>query len=411
MKALEYLLYVTLFTAFFPLPAYLYVQLGLSVVQFILIVFLLATHKISPKEVLNVYSVFLVSLLLFSVVSFLWVLDIGGWINYTAILFATIVNSFVLWINLSKKNVIRNIIKVLLAVILVQNIVGWFEVATGIYPFAFGIDSNNMAYNRLLRRPITFFKNVNDYATFLLFGLIFIMSYEPKGNLYTKVPLTLKRMAKWLLVLSTLGLIFMVGSRGILLLSLVAIALIFILKLKDSVYGKRILLIGIGTILFLLMGYISLNGFPTMDHLNEGDAARINLMLNGFEYLKDTLLVGVGPGNVSFYLDAYRPFEIGHLRTIHNWWIEFLVMYGVVFFVAYIILYIKNLFTSIKEYRSKQHNLFIFTTAWSLSFIVASIISSSLFTTVWVMYAHNLIFLIVGKASLPEMKENHLWKR
>ena len=400
MKVLEYSLYFTMFTAFFPTPGYLYIQLFISIIQFFMLMYLIANKKIALKEIGNKYTVFLIALLIFAGISFLWVKDIASWLNYSAVLFIGTINTIILWFTISQKNIVNNLVKITLLAIFLHNIVGWFEVITGIYPFAFNID--NIAYNQLLRRPITFFKNVNDFATYLLFGLIFLISYEPIKNLFSKTPVKINQVFKWLLVLSTFGLIIMVGSRGILLVSVLAMLLLAILKINNSMYRKRILTIGVGFLAIALIGLVVMFGLLDIDALNPEDSSRIYLTLNGIEYLKDTIFVGVGPGNVSYYLEAHRYYPVGHLRTIHNWWIEFLVMYGLVFFVLYIAMYIRNILKSIQRFRLNQNYLYIFTTVWSIAFIVASVISSSLYTTLWVIFIHNAMFIIVEKNNFYE---------
>ncbi len=395
MKFLEYSLYFTMFTAFFPTPGYLYVQVLISLVQFLTLMYLMVQKKISFKKVFNKYSFFLIALFLFAGVSIFWVKDISGWMNYTAVLFVGMMNSLILWLAISKKQVVNNLMKLFILAILLHNIVGWFEVITGVYPFAFSIE--NLAYNRLLRRPITFFKNVNDFATYLLFALIFLISYEPIQSAFSKVPFKLKQIFKWLLALSTFGLIIMVGSRGILLVSIVAMMLLGVLKIKDSMFRKRIVLIGLGSFVLALIGIVVVVGLIDIDALDPGDSSRIYLTLNGLEYLKDTIFVGVGPGNVSHYLESYRYFPVGHLRTIHNWWIEFLVMYGLVFFVIYITMYVRNVLKSYQKLRWHKNYLYVFTTTWAIAFIVGSVISSSLYTTLWVIFIHNTMFIMVNK--------------
>ena len=102
----------------------------------------MAKKKVSIKEVTNKYSLFLLVLLLFSMISLLWIKDFSGWLIYSAVLFTGMINSFVLWLLISNKKVMNNLAKIIILALLMHNIVGWFEVATGIYPFAFNITSN-----------------------------------------------------------------------------------------------------------------------------------------------------------------------------------------------------------------------------------------------------------------------------
>ncbi|WP_159431730.1 O-antigen ligase family protein [Atopostipes suicloacalis] len=357
----------------------------------------MAKKKVSIKEVTNKYSLFLFALLIFSVISLLWIKDFSGWLIYSAVLFTGMVNSFVLWLLISNKKIKNHLMKIILLAILLQNIAGWFEVTTGIYPFAFNIETNHIAYNQLLRRPITFFKNVNDYATYLLFGYIFLLSYKPKKNIFSKIPYQLKQILKSLLALSTLGLIFMVGSRGILLVSILSTVLLLLLKINNRMLSKLAVVLGIGLMVTIIIGLLINYGFINIDALDAGDSARVYLIMNGLKYLTNTVFIGVGPGNVSYYLENYRYFPVGHLRTIHSWWIEFLVMYGLVFFVFYISMYARNILKSYKQFKLTKNNLFIFTTTWSIAFTIASVVSSSLHTTLWVIFMHNAMFITVDK--------------
>lgn len=386
---------ISLISSFFPTPGYLYIQGVLALFQFSLIVYSLFSHKLSLKKVFNKYTITLTVVFIFALVGVLWAKDFNRWIVYLGTFFVGWIHSFSISILIEQKNFIPLLVKVILVCIVIQNLVGWYEVITGQYHFTSNI--GNIEYSRIMRRPLSFFKNVNDYATFLLFSLTFLVSWKPNISRLKNIPPIIHRISRYLLVFSTTILIYLTQSRGIQLATVLLFAFHLYYKIPEGTTKKKvrntILMASLFLITFLLVLFTPLD----INSLEDGDSRRIYLILNGIEYLKDTFLVGTGAGSIPYYLENFQYFDVAHIRNIHNWWIEFLVMYGLLFFIVYVVYY---MYATIKSYfyAKKYPNIFIkFTAHWSIVFIIGSMISSSLFTTIWVMLVHNIIFIVFEK--------------
>src|SRR5690625_7000237 len=70
--------------------------------------------------------------------------------------------------------------------------------------------------------------------------------------------------------------IIMVGSRGILLVSVLAMLLLAILKINNSMYRKRILTIGVGFLVIALFGLVVMFGLLDIDALKDRKSTRLN---------------------------------------------------------------------------------------------------------------------------------------
>ena len=118
-------------------------------------------------------------------------------------------------------------------------------------------------------------------------------------------------------------------------------------------------------------------------------------MHNGFEYLKMTKYVGVGAGNILYYLQNVRLKPTYGIFSMHNWWLEILVTYGVFCFSIYTFYYL-----SIIRKAINLKNKWI--VAWFVSFIFASISSSNIFTTSWVWIFLAFMFTVTEKGTTNE---------
>lgn len=388
---------IALISSFFPTPGYLYMQVILAVIQFIVLSYNLFSKNINKNHIFNKYTIFLTILFFYAFLSLFWVKDVGRWIIYVGSFFVGWIHSFSISALFKEKKIMSQLVKIILIAIFIQNLVGWFEITTGLYFFTDNI--SNIAYSRIMSRPLSFFKNVNDYATFLLFGLSFLVSWQPRQDKFQNISNNIPMVFRLVMIVSTTFLIFFTQSRGIILSMIILFIYYLFINVRDPV--KRVLTVNIFVVSALLLGSILLilYGSFSLDQLDSSDSDRIFLLLNGFEYLKDTFFFGIGAGSIPYYLENFQYFDVSHLRNIHSWWMEFLVMYGLFFFLVYVVYYV---YITIKShfYAIKQANIFLrFTATWSISFIIGSMISSSLFSTIWVFLIHNLMFVAIESQS------------
>ena len=120
------------------------------------------------------------------------------------------------------------------------------------------------------------------------------------------------------------------------------------------------------------------------------DNVRINLIKNGLYFLAETYGFGVGAGNLHYWLRDRTVYDVGQIMFIHNWYIEVLVTFGVLFFVIYMLFHITVFLDLYKNI--DRNNIWSLNNVFLMSYIVFSIvcISSSSNTSaewVWMYFA------------------------
>ncbi|PKP01632.1 MAG: hypothetical protein CVU11_14625 [Bacteroidetes bacterium HGW-Bacteroidetes-6] len=257
--------------------------------------------------------------------------------------------------------------------------------------------------NAIRHTPTGFRWNPNNLALTMLIVLPFFVFYR-------RIAIRIAGS------LAALAVIFMTGSRGVLIgLFFMAIAFVF-LYLKR----KHVLLVLAGIVVSLLMVWFSLptlqknysvkyvevtntadafNKYLFTDHELVNDtssiAIRQNLAKNGIEALKESYGLGVGGGNSQIVQkDAGNTHGI---LSMHNFWIEILVEAGLLFFVAWCIWYFL-LFRRLYFISKKSHsvNIQYHAKAGSLSLIgfsvgMISISSAIYFFPMWILFGFAIV--------------------
>jgi len=238
-------------------------------------------------------------------------------------------------------------------------------------------ETENVNISRRLfgHAAIGMFHNLNDYATFVTTIVPFAVY-----RLINAKSLAAKIYCGFL-SLASLYLIVLSESRGAILTLIALVCMGLYVFAKKSSRNKLLVLscifvfiiailvniAGIRTVIFnlILRNSINLSG--------NSDIARMNLIKNGLYFLKRTYGFGVGAGNLYNWLANESIYYIGGLRFIHNWYVEVLVTFGVLFFAIYLIFHCRLLYTLYPNKRSfsSLKNTFF------LSFICFSIVSVS----------------------------------
>ena len=296
--------------------------------------------------------------------------NIGIWFFYldwilTAILFQQIL------IRYRDESTYEFIVKALTDSLFVHLLMGLYEITAHTYLFEVG----NVARTSYGHVAIGIFHNLNDYSTFVTtmipFAIYrFLSSYKITEKLYSLF-----------LAITSLYLIILNGSRGAILTLMIFVLAGIVMFAKKSNKNKLIisgiicvfgvlLVFNIGNSSTFLFNLISSN---TVDTNYSSDIARINLIRNGLYFLKKTYGFGVGAGNLYSWLAEKSIYNIGNLRFIHNWYVEVLVTFGVLFFVIYIFFHGKLLYKLFsKKYGTSQLKTTLF-----LSFVCFSVVSIS----------------------------------
>lgn len=385
------LIAITVFSSFFG-AAFFSVDLGFfqltpfRVSLLLLMIFWLYRNpKIEKNTIFNKRTLFLLFWLVYNLITVLWVEDITRWAKsevfisigfLCTIIFLSLLKEF--------KDYVLIFLSIEIAAV-IYSVFGWYEIITSNYLFY--EPENSYLFNvwETLNKnaPVFISSNENEYAVLMVF--MFFISYIFSKVRKYKVISRVIMVSEILLVLKT-------ESRGAIIALIIGILIIFLLdfskKWKDTYLKKLILpvLILIPLIILIFMwnsGTISLKFYE-----GSSDSFRIQLILAGLTFLVQTALLGVGGGNIEYWMYHYAP-EVsgGTYANIHSWWAEILVGFGVFVFVGYLFYYFGIFKDLIKKYKEekddKKRAINIGIIAFMTAFIITSMVSSSLLRSEW----------------------------
>lgn len=390
----KYLLYVIITISLFPFQGHLAVLAGLCTSLMGIFVIKIIKGTITIKQVNyrnnKYFIIFMLLLLLYSIASIFWARDIGGWMNYNIYLY--IATSIFLVSNYVFNTVddFIDIFKYISLISIIHNIIGWINITTKHYIFS----SSPLIPDFLEKgNPLSLFNNTNDFATFLVFSI------------FVNIIIVMIEKRKWARVfysvniLSSLILIYETMSRAnylALLLGIMAYILLISNK-KNLLYFFGVSFCVLALVLYMIPTVnITVNNVLFGKVFNFGDEIRVNLIKNAFLFLNESKGFGIGAGNIAHYLQNYSTYYTNNINSLHNWWLDILVNYGVVFFISYIIFYIKMIIKLNKIRLAHHSNLFLKYT--SISFIsilfaytIGSTSSSSNFPIIWIWVFFSII--------------------
>ena len=308
-----------------------------------------------------------------------------------------------------KEKTFRGIFNTIFTMIVLHNILGWFELETGKYLFTDVsiIDKyNQYGHNKAARLPLTMFSNPNDFGTLMTLGVFisFIVLLNSK-RLWLKALSFLTMSSSALLVIRSASRANMVGM----MLGIGAILFLVILKRLSKSVIILLGLSGIGGIILYaplrnkIISVVSnriLSTFGSQSASVGSDQTRLNLIKNGLVFLLNTVGFGTGGGNIEYWM-AMRPvYNVGKILNVHNWWVEILVGYGVFVFVAYVFIYIlktQTLFTAyLKSSKPFIKNTSLGLFGFMIAFIISSVSSSSNINNEWLWLFWGVLVSFIG---------------
>lgn len=121
--------------------------------------------------------------------------------------------------------------------------------------------------------------------------------------------------------------IIIIKRKAIFKYKLAKVALV-VITIVTLVLGSKIVIDEVGTVSFE----------PNYTYLTS-NTIRVNLILNGLEFLKENPLTGIGAGNIDYYLENEALYPTRNITKMHNFYLEILVAYGIIIFVGYLIFY------------------------------------------------------------------------
>ncbi|WAM32933.1 O-antigen ligase family protein [Caldicellulosiruptor morganii] len=344
-RYLPFIIYLAFLTGFFgstlayPRLSYLFLYRIFLGLLFMLIFIDMILNGVEIKKFLNFSSYFLAGWIAYSLLSFLWAQDIKSALRDQVFLTGNIlvILIFMYYSNYIKWNILENII---LFSYTINVLVGYWEVITDKHLWT----SKVSLYN-LHRTPSTFFSNPNDFATFLVLYLPFILNFViNKGILAKKVTALID-------IILSVPLLILTTSRANYIGFVLVLTVYFLLieksekreylKYSFAVFLFLIILIGfrLDFGLFSKAGQIIstqlLSLFDFSDSTLSSNVRRELLIVYGLSFLYDYLFFGVGSGNSRALMEKVKQYTIN--VELHNWFLDVLVCYGIIVFVFYIV--------------------------------------------------------------------------
>lgn len=261
--------------------------------------------------------------------------------------------------------------------------------------------------------PTAVFFNQNDFAAFLSISFFFYVAAAKNGS-------SLKvRIPALLLSILSLYVIYLTDSRAGLLS--VVIGLCFYVFLLTNEKVKKLLLIGAfsfaGIAVLLFSGRIiekiqhaftqaSLYG---PEEIMPSNLGRINLLRSDFQYIIDSFGLGVGAGNIPYYLENHPVLPTGGVLQVHNWLAEIAGNFGVFILLGYLG-FILSLFIQLyriyKKANGRTYKMLLEASMLGLAAFMASSISPSTVSNLyfhWVLMGFVISVLSVFKNRLKAM--------
>lgn len=352
----------------------------------------------------NKFSIlFMIFWFLYSILTIFWVKDISSWIHGEYFIGVALFVTIAFDMAELKTRDFQDIFVAIQAAMGVHNVLGWYEILTHNYLFAL---PERIASMRSANRyfPISMMLNQNDFMLVLLLGfgvsVFFVFScksYWGKG-------------INFLLAISNLFLCISTDSRaGILgLLVFIFVVALFLLPKKGWLYGviAVLFLLSCSLLVFpqiyldILEKMLQIKISSPSNPLVDSDAVRLNLIRNGFIFIKETFGFGVGTGNVEYWMEAEPVYFVRGFLNMHNWWMEILTAFGILVFLLYIVFYIQLILSFLTRYKraeEKKEKLFcVLFVAFMAAFIPASISSSSNWGKEWLWVWWALLIAYQG---------------
>ena len=336
--------------------------------------------KNKTKGLSGKYSVFWLFLLLYSLIQLLWVKDF---------IFPSVLNTkkrFVICLYLLEVSIV------------VQMIIGGYEAFTGNYMVQTKYVETYIRLQGLsstgFYTPVAMMYNPNDFATTLIVGAcVAVILFNQSKNVFVK-------FAHLIVFFACAPLIYFADSRACLIAYGLLIVLYVFFFIKKR-FVKRLFVIFLIAAGFYIIPRLTQFFFDTS--MAESDNVRLSLIFDGFYILISTLFMGVGFGQVGWWYSNKHHFSQGVVLIPHNWWIEAMMTFGLLFFVLYLWLYFGELKSLVifskKTHNNKEQTMCKGFTIFLIVFIMLSISSSSLFKAEYIWAFFALINSFVGYAS------------
>jgi teichuronic acid biosynthesis protein TuaE len=313
---------------------------------------LLLKRRFSLKLEVGGFILFLAFWVVWTFGALTWAVDKLAGMKYCLFLVMMVSLSIGTVLAVNSVKTVRIVLLMLLLVFLLAIGIGLVEIATDFRLPTSGLIGRPERYQWAVT---SFFHNQNDFATYIVLWLPFLLA----AGFFTTRRVSVVPVVVICALLSIVCLLYTGSRTNLLALALVVPSLLVIIAVRRGVSIKSwqvvlglIILFGVALATYLgISGSLPLLSLPEIgiqhwrfDTLGSEIAAgagsggsRINLITNGLTALRDAYLLGVGPGNAEYHLQRMPGTE--EVYNLHNWWMEILVNEGIFVFAGYLFFY------------------------------------------------------------------------
>lgn len=272
--------------------------------------------------------------------------------------------------------------------VIINNIIAWYELLTHNYYFTLNTD---IAYLIRHNYAITFYANPNNLCSFFTFGFIIAMAlFMIEKSKFRKLLCLFSMISSVIIMVADCSESNIIGTA-------VAIAYAFLMfakaKRKITVNKFMIILVAISLIfIYLTKNIDSLFSYITYVLHSFGEKGsttnvRIEYATTAISNMLKEHLFGVGAGNSMYYASNHVA-----AANVHNWFVEIMVDYGILFFGVYIFIYFYQIWILAKKSiiikkNKKLSIIFLMYATIFVSFLFFNISASSMFSQeyVWII--------------------------
>jgi len=331
-------------------------------------------------------------MVLYAAVSVIWSINLSNWFRMFYFLLVALL-LLVLSITICRTiDELRLAMEGLQWGVLIQSVIGWYEIFTRDYRYLKLSQGNIYTYiHSESRIPVAMLGNPNDFASLLYLGfsiaLILFFLKKKRGSKIYQVLIMVNFMIQ----------IYLSGSRA----NMIGIVLLLFAFFALKYQAFKVLGVLFGVLFSIPLCSIIKSILASSTSPNGSNNIRFALMKNGLGFLVDTAGIGVGAGQIEVWMEKFGRNNTYGIFNIHNWWLEILVSFGIVIFLMYLWMYLKMIKNLVKQFREGKKerdnkNLAIALIASMVGFIVASISSSSNMYAEWIWSFWAIVIVLYG---------------
>ncbi|SCI75141.1 Lipid A core-O-antigen ligase and related enzymes [uncultured Clostridium sp.] len=326
----------------------------------------------------NRYSVYMmVTWLIYAVLNIFWMRDLGNYARNLYFLGSGIFGVVMCSKLLRTRQDIRKALNIVNLGILLQGLIGWYEVIFRTYRF---ISQQNIDYYSAVtdRIPIAMQGNPNDFATLMLVGFFIAIICRTLTERKYRVFYTL-------CMVNCAVLLILTQSRANIIGFILGLGVLIVLSKKV----RWLLPLGLVSLVYFVPDITQ--SMRELLHFNftsgyGSDVVRLNLIKNGFIFLTQTFGLGVGAGQIESWMATQAMYYTKGIVNMHNWWMEILTAYGIGIFMGYLIFYgkyIRDMWRRMHQGINKDYRMAVAMIAVFAGFAIGAVSSSSNITAEW----------------------------